>query len=89
MPEIVKAIAVPAAEHRQGDDRVDREWRRYRRETYELTGDVTKIAAQVPALLAALSGMQMSELLSKVRLLGDQASKPGAPGGAIPPASLR
>src|SRR5205085_1298293 len=32
---------------------------------YKLTGDVTKIAAQVPALFEALSGMQMSDLLSK------------------------
>src|SRR3989441_4238242 len=36
---------------------------------YKLTGDVTKIAAQVPALFEALSGMQMSDLLSKVRHL--------------------
>jgi len=43
---------------------------------YKLTGDVTKIAAQVPALFEALSGMQMSDLLSKVRLIGDKAPKP-------------
>jgi len=43
---------------------------------YKLTGDITKIAAQVPALFEALSGMQMSELLSKVRLIGDKAPKP-------------
>ena len=46
---------------------------------YKLTGDITKIAAQVPALFEALSGMQMSELLSKVRLIGDQAPKPEPP----------
>jgi flotillin len=46
---------------------------------YKLTGDITKIAAQVPALFEALSGMQMSELLSKVRLIGDNASKQVAP----------
>ena len=45
---------------------------------YKLTGDVTKIAAQVPALFEALSGMQMSELLGKVRLIGDKTSKPQA-----------
>src|SRR5271165_3163418 len=45
---------------------------------YKLTGDITKIAAQVPALFEALSGMQMSELLSKVRLIGDSAPKPPA-----------
>src|SRR6202166_1032668 len=48
---------------------------------YKLTGDITKIAAQVPALFEALSGMQMSELLGKVRVIGDKAAKP-----AIPPA---
>ena len=48
---------------------------------YKLTGDITKIAAQVPALFEALSGMQMSELLGKVRVIGDKGAKP-----AIPPA---
>jgi flotillin len=48
---------------------------------YKLTGDITKIAAQVPALFEALSGMQMSDLLGKVRMIGDKAAKP-----AIPPA---
>jgi flotillin len=46
---------------------------------YKLTGDVAKIAAQVPALFEALSGMQMSDLLSKVRLIGDKAPKPDKP----------
>ncbi len=42
---------------------------------YKLTGDITKIAAQVPALFEALSGMQMSELLGKVRVIGDKAAE--------------
>ena len=46
---------------------------------YKLTGDVTKIAAQVPALFEALSGMQVSDLLSKVRMIGDKAPKPEQP----------
>lgn len=46
---------------------------------YKLTGDITKIAAQVPALFEALSGMQMSDLLGKVRLIGDKAPKPLEP----------
>ena len=46
---------------------------------YKLTGDITKIAAQVPALFEALSGMQMSELLGKVRMIGDKAPKPEKP----------
>jgi flotillin len=43
----------------------------------KITGDVTKMAAQVPALFEALSGMQLSELLGKVRAIGDKAQKPG------------
>ncbi len=50
---------------------------------YKLTGDITKIAAQVPALFEALSGMQMSELLSKVRLIGDKAPKPEPPSAPV------
>src|SRR5213082_2022450 len=46
---------------------------------YKLTGDVTRIAAQVPALFEALSGMQISDLLAKVRLIGDKAPKPVTP----------
>jgi flotillin len=45
----------------------------------KITGDITKIAAQVPALFEALSGMKMSELLSKVREIGDKAPRPEAP----------
>jgi flotillin len=43
---------------------------------HKITGDITKIAAQVPALFEALSGMQMSDLMSKVRAIGDKAPKP-------------
>jgi len=42
----------------------------------KITGDITKIAAQVPALFEALSGMQMSELFAKVRAIGDKSPKP-------------
>jgi flotillin len=45
---------------------------------HKLTGDMTEIAAQVPALFEALSGTPMSDLLSKVRKLGDKAPKPPA-----------
>jgi flotillin len=49
----------------------------------KITGDMTEIAAQVPALFEALSGMSISDLLSKVRLIGDKTPKPGPalPGG--------
>src|SRR5437867_951331 len=43
---------------------------------HKITGDITKIAAQVPALFEALSGMQMSDLMSKVRAIGDKTPKP-------------
>jgi len=35
------------------------------------------MAAQIPALFETLSGMPMSELLGKVRLIGDNTPKPG------------
>ncbi len=38
---------------------------------YKITGDITKMAAQVPALFEALSGMQISELLGKMKKIGD------------------
>src|SRR5882762_5750332 len=43
----------------------------------KITGDLTKMAAQVPALFETLSGMPLGELLGKVRQIGDKASKPG------------
>ncbi|HET9839879.1 MAG TPA: SPFH domain-containing protein [Candidatus Angelobacter sp.] len=49
----------------------------------KITGDMAEIAAQVPALFEALSGMSITDLLSKVRLIGDKSPKPGPalPGG--------
>jgi flotillin len=43
---------------------------------HKVTNDLTKIAAQVPALFEALSGMQMADLFSKVRKIGDVPPKP-------------
>jgi flotillin len=43
----------------------------------KITGDITKMAAQVPALFETLSGMPLTELLSKVRQIGDKTQKPG------------
>ena len=48
----------------------------------KITGDITKMAAQVPALFETLSGMSINELLSKVRLIGDKVPKPDV----LPPA---
>jgi flotillin len=42
----------------------------------KITGDFAKMAAQVPALFESLSGISMTELLSKVRAIGDKSPKP-------------
>ena len=42
----------------------------------KITGDITKMAAQVPALFETLSGMPLNELLAKVRLIGEKSPKP-------------
>jgi flotillin len=49
----------------------------------KITGDLAKMAAQVPALFETLSGMSMTDLFSKVRTIGDKAPKPDA----LPPSS--
>ncbi|HWZ42461.1 MAG TPA: SPFH domain-containing protein [Candidatus Saccharimonadales bacterium] len=41
----------------------------------KITGDMTEIAAQVPALFEALSGMKMSDLLAKVKMIGAETGK--------------
>jgi flotillin len=41
----------------------------------KITGDITKMAAQIPALFETLSGMQMSELFGKVRAIGEEKKK--------------
>src|ERR1700723_3134995 len=43
---------------------------------HKITGDLTQIAAQVPELFEALSGMKMSDLLGKIRTIGDKADHP-------------
>ena len=74
MPEIVKALASPLANVDKitivstgnGDTAG----------MNKITGDVAAMAAQIPALFETLSGMHFSELLSKVRLIGDKTPKP-------------
>ncbi|MDZ4797467.1 MAG: SPFH domain-containing protein [Bryobacteraceae bacterium] len=39
---------------------------------HKVTGDLTQIAAQIPALFESLSGMSMAEVLGKVRPIGDR-----------------
>jgi len=74
MPEIVKALASPLAN-------VDKitvvsTGNGNAAGLNKITGDVASMAAQIPALFETLSGMQLSELLSKVKLIGDKAPKP-------------
>jgi flotillin len=78
MPEIVKALASPLANVDKitivstgnGDASG----------MNKITGDITKMAAQVPALFETLSGMPLGELLGKVRQIGDKSAKPAEPG---------
>jgi flotillin len=42
----------------------------------KITADITKMAAQIPALFETLSGVQIADLFSKVRAIGDKAPKP-------------
>lgn len=49
----------------------------------KITGDMTKIAAQIPALFETLSGMQMSDLLGKVRGINDRKSTDGKANGPV------
>jgi len=74
MPEVVKALASPLSN-------VDRitvvsTGNGEAAGLNKITGDLTKIAAQVPALFETLTGMTVSELLGKVRQIGDGAPKP-------------
>jgi len=74
MPEIVKALAAPLANVDKitvistGGDSAG---------LNKVTGDITKMAAQIPALFETLSGMPIQDLLAKVRLIGDNAPKTG------------
>jgi flotillin len=43
---------------------------------HKITGDITEMAAQIPALFETLSGMPFKELFAKVRTIGEQSPKP-------------
>ena len=45
----------------------------------KITGDMVSIAAQIPALFETLSGMQMSELLGRIKGIGANSPEPGSP----------
>jgi flotillin len=78
MPEIVRALASPLANVDKitvvstgnGDAAG----------LNKITGDLTKMAAQIPALFETLSGMDLKEMLGKVRQIGDKSEKPAGNG---------
>ena len=63
---------------------VETTWRRLlagengaaRVESFDVSDIPCQIAAQVPELFEALSGMKMSDLLGKIRTIGDKADHP-------------
>jgi flotillin len=73
LPEVVKALASPltnvdritVVSTGNGDSAG----------LHKITGDLTQIAAQVPALFEALSGMKMSDLLGKITTIGDKSKR--------------
>ena len=75
LPEVARALAAPLANVDKitivstGDGNAAG--------MHKITGDLTTIAAQIPALFETLSGMQMSELFSKIKLIGEKKSEPG------------
>jgi len=78
MPEMVRALAAPLAN-------VDKitvvsTGNGSAAGLNKITGDLTAMAAQIPALFETLSGMPLSDLLGKVRQIGDKASKPDGNG---------
>ncbi len=71
MPEIVRAMSEPLS-------KVDRitvvsTGNGDSAGVHKITGDMTKIAAQVPALFEALSGIEMKDLFGKIRTMTDKS----------------
>jgi flotillin len=69
LPEIVKALASPLAN--VDHITVVSTGNGNSAGMHKITGDLTEIAAQVPELFEALSGMKMSDLLGNISTLGD------------------
>ncbi|HLK21286.1 MAG TPA: SPFH domain-containing protein [Bryobacteraceae bacterium] len=73
LPEVVRALSAPLANVDKitivstgnGDSAG----------MHKITGDITQMAAQIPALFETLSGMKMSELLGKVKAIGDKSPR--------------
>ncbi len=70
LPEIVRALTAPLANVDKitvvstGDSVTG---------MHKITGDMTQIVAQIPALFETLSGMKMSDLLGKVSALKEKS----------------
>jgi len=69
MPEIFRALAAPLA----NIDKITivSTGNGTSAGMHKITGDMTEMAAQIPALFETLSGMKMSELLGKVKTIGE------------------
>jgi flotillin len=74
LPEVVKALASPLAN--VDHITVVSTGNGSSAGMHKITGDLTEIAAQVPELFEALSGMKMSDLLGKIRTIGDKTDRP-------------
>jgi flotillin len=81
LPEVVRALSAPLANVDKitiistGDGETAG--------MNKITGDIAKMAAQIPALFETLSGMKMSDLLSKVTLIKDKNPTPNPPDKAL------
>src|SRR4051794_32046435 len=75
MPEVVRALAAPLA----NIDKITivSTGNGTSAGMHKITGDITEMAAQIPALFETLSGMPLHELFAKVRLIGDKSPAPG------------
>ena len=82
LPEIAKALASPL----QNIDKITivSTGENGAAGMHKITGDMTKMAAQIPALFETLSGMQMSELLGKVRGINDRSGSDRKANGSTP-----
>jgi flotillin len=75
LPEVVKALASPLSNVDRitvvstGDGNSAG--------LHKITSDLTQIAAQVPELFEALSGMKMSDLLGKITTIGANSKNRG------------
>jgi flotillin len=84
LPDVVRAMSEPLAKIDKvtivstGNDNAAG--------SFKLTGDMAKIAAQVPALFEALSGMDMRDLMSNVKSMRSRGDGNG--NGSVAPAPI-